>query len=202
MKREDLKHLLQLQLGWDNDLAEQVLAQVKQLALQDEGAEIDEIVQACRDIRPWRSTFEDLIIGCFVPWFDQTGVVQNYMADSPSCQEAVHAYVKALQNDVFGPGMKLFKRPDHTSNSALSPAVKPGKGTTKARTRPATTANAATTAPAKASSAPVIPAQSMTVRKGNVSKHAPKVTDPAHDALKRVNRKVFNCLSCGKVCQI
>eukprot|EP00892_Ulva_mutabilis_P004355 jgi/Ulvmu1/2291/UM013_0138.1 len=175
MKREDLKHLVQLQLGWDKDLAEQVLAQVKQLALEDEGAEIDEIVQ-------------------------------NYMADSPSCQEAVQAYVKALQNDFFGPGMKPLKRPDHESNAALSPPVrvKPSTAkpsTAKPKTKPAKSSSTASTTatPSGASSSSAVPSQSVTVRKGNVSRHAPKAVDPAQAALKHVNRKVFNCLSCGKV---
>jgi len=47
MKGKDLQHLVQLQLGWDNDLTQQVLAQIKQLALEDRETEIDEIVQAC-----------------------------------------------------------------------------------------------------------------------------------------------------------
>lgn len=45
MKGEDLAQIVQIELGWDSDLTQQVLAQVKQLALADQSTEIDEIVQ-------------------------------------------------------------------------------------------------------------------------------------------------------------
>lgn len=48
MERDDLAHIVQIELGWDSDLTQQVLAQVKQLALADQSAEIDEIVQVRR----------------------------------------------------------------------------------------------------------------------------------------------------------
>ena len=121
------------------------------------------------------------------------------MADSLSCQEAVQAYVKQLQNEVFGPGMKPFKRPDYNSNAALSPAVKPKAVAVKPKAKPAATPNVTAAIPAQTTSASALPTRSVTVRKGNVSKHTSKFADPAQEALKALNRQVFNCLSCGKV---
>jgi hypothetical protein len=45
MKEQDLCHLLELELGWDADLTGQVVASVKQHALEDSMQGVSDIVQ-------------------------------------------------------------------------------------------------------------------------------------------------------------
>jgi hypothetical protein len=53
---EELASLLQLKLGWDADLAQQVIGTVKERALDDDRTAVHEIVQARRTghIQRWR----------------------------------------------------------------------------------------------------------------------------------------------------
>lgn len=96
MKAEGLAQIVQIELGWDTDLTQQVLSQVKQLALDDQGTEIDDIVQARYRLFELAISWASRVRGLLAAFVSMPEARQCWLACRISCQTAPAARLQCM----------------------------------------------------------------------------------------------------------